>query len=169
MTRSLFLEGKNVWRERVELYSWTPRRCHVKDRKPPIAVVGVKNRDAVTGVYYPIAELDQKTGVYEKIRVAEKLGLKLCMLLETEKGYHVYFSPGFCNPQKVVKFMRASGFDKKHLSLYKTREGRTLVLRVSPKTPKKTDIVPELIKEENFMEWHYEVYEILSKFQRWKQ
>ena len=171
-----FLQCNNIWRERVILYSWTPLRCHAAGRVKPISVVGIKNFDLVDQVYYPIAEVDRRSKLDPKYTIGhliylnnilnrcKNIGLKIAFICITRKGYHFYFANKCKSPHKCIYLLRkARVFDKGHLNLAKTRNDKTLVLRVSRKYPE-PDIFPIYINQDALTEWHLEVLDLIKMF-----
>ena len=162
-----FLQCNNVFRKRVILYSWTPLRCHAAGRVKPIPVVGIKNFDLIDKVYYPLAEIDNRIKLDQVINRCKNIGLEIAFICTTRKGYHFYFANKCKSPHKCIYLLRkARVFDKGHLNLAKTRNDKTLVLRVSRKYSE-PDIFPIYINEYNMEEWHLEVLDLIKMFHGW--
>jgi len=119
----------------VEFVVWKPRRSSAKDRRPTWHVLGITNFDGER--YHAIMEVDEKdNGVLKKIMKLDPL-----MIVETEKGYHVYLPFTSTNPLKVIHYLyKTKVADKGHLSLARKRNEEELkyklILRISPKYDK---------------------------------
>ena len=145
---------------RVELYWWVTKVTND-------VVLGITNYDKVDKVFYAIAEVDYKYPIDALVRRFEKCELKIAMLYETNKGYHIYTSFFDENPKRVLhRLYQTKIADRKHLSLAKHLhpDGR-LVLRISKKYDKR-DIVPLTVNEDLMTDWHREVYDLIEVFQR---
>lgn len=123
----------------LDIIIWKPQRKHAKDRRPTNPVIGVTNYDRCRKVYYLIVELDYKNIDIPKLVKSENL----CMLVETTKGYHLYFNICSENPLKIIHQGIKIGFDRGQLKMGLMRYRVTgdkrhgyLVLRVSPKYEK---------------------------------
>lgn len=149
----------------IDIIMWKPSRKHAKNRNPVQVVLGITNYDRCNKVYYLLAELDHKKVDLDKL-ISK---YDICMIVETEKGYHFYFNICDKNPLKIIHQGIKMGFDKGHFKLALTRYRYTsdkrhayLVLRVSPKY-REPDLKVVYFNDK-CSEWFREVKKIIEFF-----
>jgi len=147
----------------IDLYAWYPARKHARNREPTRPVIGITNYDYCTKKYWLIGEVDHKYIDLDKVK-------PLCyMIVETAKGYHLYFKEWCDNPLTVIHYAikKYKFLDKHHLYMGLRRYRKTgnkknafLVLRVSPKYRE-----PDLriiYFDDNAPEWFRQVKKLIT-------
>ena len=164
----------------LEFVTWKPTRRMAIGRHPTQQVVGITNYDKCLDKYWLITELDTKSVKPEDIvERAERLGYKIAYILETAKGYHIYWLFSHDNPRKIyhtcMKLSRRGLADKHHCKLIKSRGGDEqlrwkAILRISPKYEGDKILIAWMNTDTDLPTWHVEVLMALNfaHSRRWR-
>jgi len=151
----------------LEFVTWKPTRRMTMNRHPTKQVIGVTNYDKCLNTYWLITELDFKHVAPEEIvERARRQGMDIAYILETSKGYHIYWLFSHTNPRKIyhtcMRLSRKELSDKHHCKLIKSRGGDEslrwkAILRISPKYEGDRIMIAWMNPDVKLPDWHIEV------------
>ena len=147
----------------LDIYLWYPARKHAHNHEPTQPVLGITNYDRCNKVYWLIGEIDNNDFDIEPL-----INNEIYMIVETRKGYHLYFKYHSKNPLKVIHYglKHYKFLDKHHMRMglwrYRNTDDKRkafLVLRVSPKY--RTPDLQIVYFDKSAPEWHRQVKNLI--------